>query len=575
MARLDWRNWEDVEQRQEGEAAKPLLLLIGAPWCRHTGHLEACVLEESPSADALAERFFLVRVDREQQPEVAQRYAGTAWPAVAIVRSDLEPWATVSNLADESIQSFLAVVLERWSEGQPEATSLLEFRPDPPAEDEDSTFSSKIVSEVAHIMLESFDGKDGGFGTGQKFPHPEVLDFAILNYAKTSDAAYSQVVHKTLSAMSRGGLFDPVSGGFFRYCGTRDWRQPDTEMRLEIQSGLLRNYLEASQLLDRNEFRRVAQKVVSCIEHGLRDPETGIWRGSRDADDAFYSLGETERADRKPPRIEGLSYTSSVAMTVSSLFKAARVLDESVLSDRAREALHFLLDHCYVPGKGMYHSWDGNPQILGLLPDQLYMARALLHAMQYTGDNSYLSIAEDLIETFGAKESSAHGGFYDVAEDDARFAQVRGRNTTILENGLAAEVLLRAYYLTGHEDYRDCARRTLEAFAKDFKKYGYHSAAYGRSVELFFHDPMQVIVLGAKDDPRCSELLGAAQRTYVSSKIVIAIDPATEPELLERLRLPVRDGSRAFVALEHGFAAECSDPAELSAAMMAVESQRS
>ena len=181
-------------------------------------------------------------------------------------------------------------------------------------------FSPAILERIAQAILEAFDSRHGGFGTGQKFPHPEVLDFALLWAEKSGKPAFREVVQRSLVEMVQGGLLDAVEGGFFRYCATRDWRQPCTEKLLETQAGLLRNYLEAWQRFQRDEFRKVAQKTLSYLEHQLRDPTTGAWFAGQEADDGYYALPERLRADRKAPRVEAtLLRVSSLPPTSGKL----------------------------------------------------------------------------------------------------------------------------------------------------------------------------------------------------------------------------------------------------------------
>ena len=45
---------------------------------------------------------------------------------------------------------------------------------------------------------------------------------------------------RTLLAMARGGTYDHVEGGFFRYSTTRDWSVPHFEKMAEDHAGLIR-----------------------------------------------------------------------------------------------------------------------------------------------------------------------------------------------------------------------------------------------------------------------------------------------------------------------------------------------
>jgi uncharacterized protein YyaL (SSP411 family) len=157
----------------------------------------------------------------------------------------------------------------------------------------------------------------------------------------------------------------------------------------------------------------------------------------------------------------------------------------------------------------MYHYYDGSRHILGLLTDQIYVARALVHAIQYTGETDYLPVLTTWLVSLVRKQSATHGGFYDISEEHVSFSLLRRRNKSILENALMAEVLIRAYYLSLDESRLTLARRTLEAFAQDYQLFGYLSASYARAVDLFFHKPIHVVIVGAPNDPMRAEIARA------------------------------------------------------------------
>ncbi len=438
-------------------------------------------------------------------------------------------------------------------------------------------FTPALLERIAQAMLHAFDAAHGGFGTGQKFPHAEAIDFALLWAEKTANPAFREIVLRSLTEMAQGALMDPVEGGFFRYCSTRDWRQPWTEKLLETQAGLLRNYLEAWQLFGRDEFRKVAQKTVSYVEHTLRDPATGAWFAGQEADDGYYALPERLRVDRKPPRVDPLIATRPLAATISAFFKAGAALGDDVATRRALQATDFLVERLISRGKGAYHSCtaDGERQILGLVGDQVFAVRALLHAVQFGGCNDRLAVVEDLIGSLRAKESAQHGGFSDVRDDAPHFAQSRRRHEALLENGLLAEALLRARWLLARPEWRTLAERALCAFAADYPLYGYHAAEYGRAVELFFHPPQCLFVVGEQGDPRREELLAVARRTYAPSKLVLALDPRREEGLVARHGFAAAERPFACVRVGGGDVETLTDPARLPAVMAAADAARS
>jgi uncharacterized protein YyaL (SSP411 family) len=559
MAGISWREWGEEPQAESRQTGKPLLLLLGASWCRFCRELADGVLSEPAVAAAVERRFIPVRADKDRHRDADERFRRGGWPTLVVIAENGDVVAGGSGLDDDEIR---ALLLEKG-----------DLRPAPPPT---SGFSPKLVDRVAQAMLEGFDPRHGGFGTGPKFPHPEAVDFALLYAEKTGNPAFREVALKTLTEMANGALLDPVEGGFFRYCATRDWRQPCTEKRLDVQAGLLRNYLEGWQLFGRAEFRKAAQKTLSFLEHVLRDPATGAWFSGQEGDDSFFALSERARTDRQPPRVEKRIYARSLSAAISAVLKAGAVLGDEHATRRALEATKFLVETLYSPGKGVYHSFDQEQgrHILGLLADQVYAVRALLHVVQFTGDNGPLAMVEDLLSLV-ARRQSTDGGFYELRDDDPKFHATRRRNNALLENGLLAEALVRAHCLTAKRGYLDMAGRALAAFAHDHPLYGYFSAEYGRAVEIWFHPPIRAVVVGPAADPRRQALADVARRTYAPSKLVLALDPETDRDLLARHAFPARPESVAYVCTEGACVAEVTDPDVLPGAMMQAETLRS
>ena len=566
MSEIVWRTLDEA-RNAAAAAERPLLVRVSAEWCPRELALDVADAPED-LRKWVSTHFVTGSLDGDD-PRAAE-WSIDAWPSLVVLGPDGEEWARATNLDHEGTGLWLAQVLQERGVSAIDLPDARRLRPGP------AVLGGALVESVARSLLEAFDRSHGGFGTGQKFPHPEALDFATLYYAKTQDAAYGELVQKSLEEMAKGRLFDAVSGGFFRYCRTRDWRSPHTEIRLETQAGLLRNYLEAASLFERPDFLKIARKILSYLEHSLDDPKSGLWFGSQDADGEYYSLDEVRRSDRKPPPVEQRCYTASVAQCVSSLLKAASVLEDRQLEQRALHGLDSLLDRCYRPGKGMYHSFDGeSPQMLGMLTDQVYTARALLHAYQYTGTLRHLELAQDLLDCVLRKESPRRGGFSDFAEDDAKYATARRQSSALSDNGVAAEALLRAHRLCGRTDYRDAAERALVSFAQEHTLYGYFTATYGRAVELFLAPPLQVVVVGNAEDAATEELLATAHRTYVPTKLVMTLDPARDRELLERHGLPASSSPTAWVLLERSCVMRTGSSEKLAEAMLRGERRRS
>jgi uncharacterized protein YyaL (SSP411 family) len=80
--------------------------------------------------------------------------------------------------------------------------------------------------------------------------------------------------------------------------------------------------------------------------------------------------------------------------------------------------------------------------------------------------------------------------------------------------------------------------------------------------------------MGEKKSARTQELRRAATQIYLPSRVVQTIDPAAEPELVERMRFPIGREPKAYVCLEQSCHAAVEDPAELKTTLLDLDSNR-
>jgi uncharacterized protein YyaL (SSP411 family) len=259
-------------------------------------------------------------------------------------------------------------------------------------------------------------------------------------------------------------------------------------------------------------------------------------------------------------------------MAVASLLKAATVLEDERWLAQAGRTLDFLLEALFEPGVGMYHYWDGAPHLPGLLSDQAYVLHALVMAAQFTGETRYLEPAMQLADLSIEHLRSDTGAFYDTRFDPHARGVLRQRDRSILDNAVMSEALLRLSHLVHDPDYADCGRDALAAFVNDYKRYGHYVAGYARAVDLLFHEPVHVTVVGPADAPATRALVTAALRPYVASRVVQTLDPRRDAALLERFGFPGNgELPHAYVQRGRESYAETSDPTRLPALMTRTE----
>ncbi|MCA8956829.1 MAG: hypothetical protein KDC87_12200, partial [Planctomycetes bacterium] len=151
---------------------------------------------------------------------------------------------------------------------------------------------------------------------------------------------------------------------------------------------------------------------------------------------------------------------------------------------------------------------------------------------------------------------------------------MRRRNRSILDNAVMAESLVRLSYLSKRPELYDEAIRTLEAFASDYKEYGYYVAAYGRAVDLVFYPPLIVTIVGDRQSAAADAMRRAALLTYVPSRIVQMLDPKHDPILIQRGGFEAEDRPRAYLTTGSTQKGSTTDPEDLLMLMEGIEAER-
>lgn len=577
---MNWLEWSDAAFDAARAAEKPVLLLVRASWCRFSRELEERVLADPRVARLAAERFVAIRVDKDRRPDIDVRYARGGWPTLAYLDDQGELLASDAFLEADDLVVRLSMVAEQYARNRESIRARIaeldraRRASTATAQERAPKLSADIVDHVARTVVESADPRWGGWGREHKFPHAESVDFLLVRWAQTGDETTLATVLRTLRCVQEGEIHDRVEGGFYRYATQPDWSVPHHEKMLDSNAQRLVNYLEAWQLTGDDEFLATARGVLRFLETTLRDPRTGAYKGSQDADPAYAHLATVAaRREHGSPACDPTIFASWNAMAVSALLKASTVLGERELEERALTTLRFLCAELFDPAVGMYHYYDGTYHLPGLLADQAYVLKALVDAAQHAGDARWLATAKKLADVSIERLHAERGGFFDTSHDPRARGGLRHRNLSILENAVMAEALLRLSILLRDPDYADTARETLASFAGDYKRYGHFVAGYARAVDLLFHPPIHVTVVGSRGSAATEQLVRAALRPYVQSRIVQALDPDLDAELFARAGLPRPEpgSARAYVARGRESYAETSDPARIAALMTRIE----
>src|SRR5581483_3867628 len=249
-------------------------------------------------------------------------------------------------------------------------------------------------------LTESYDDEYGGFGDAPKFPQPELLEFLLSEWRAGGEERLYAMVAQTVLAMSRGGTYDHVEGGFFRYSTTRDWSVPHFEKMAEDHAGLIRVLARLTLFAPATGFREILVSTMRYVRETLRDAQTHLFAGSQDADEAYFALPLEERRAREAPFVDRTSYTNWTCALAGAWCYAGRALDEDATIAQACATLDAVHDRLSDPDGLVYHYVvpGGTPQVRGLLTDQAAYLRALVDAHEISGEPRFLERARTLAD---------------------------------------------------------------------------------------------------------------------------------------------------------------------------------
>lgn len=494
---INWQPWGESAFAQAQRENKPVLLAIGAVWCHWCHVMDRTTYDNPDVAAAINERYVPVRVDNDERPDINARYNMGGWPTTAFLSADGSILTGATYLPPEQMLRALDDIAHFYAEKRDEIEARSREIRDARrtyAPGSDADLQPHSIDSVRASLEDAFDDDYAGFGDAPKFPQPEALEFLLTEWRISGDARLFDMVARTIREMSRGGMYDHVEGGFFRYSTTRDWSVPHFEKMSEDHAGLLRVLAQLLLWARAADLRPTLLSAGRYVRTTLRAPN-GLFYGSQDADEAYYALPLEERRAIEAPYVDNRCYAKWSADLAGAFCWTALALDDEQYANDALAALTTLHESPRSQDGLLYHVFaaDGSVAVPGIFADQAAYVRALLDAYEITGVEELLeragTHARATIAAFGAPD----GGFFDHRSIDA-IGRLGLPDRPIVDNALFAESLLRLAAIDGDDELRAIARQTLLLYAPTFRGAGAFGAPYARAMRRFLREPLTLAV---------------------------------------------------------------------------------
>lgn len=564
--KIEWLDWGKDSFDRARSTGKPILLDIKGSWC-HWCHVMDNTSYSDPSIISTINRSFIpIRVDTDKRPDVNRRYNMGGWPTTAFLDGEGKIITGGTYIPPEQLREVLRSVLDFYSKNKGKVGSKLR-----PVQISKSSgeLTEKITTDIATTIAVNFDIDYGGFGFEPKFPHTDALEYALMRHRYFGEKEMLTLATKTLEKMAKGGMYDHIEGGFFRYSTTRDWSIPHFEKMAEDNARLLAVYLRAYQLTRVQLFKEIAEGIVQYVKANLSDPERGGFYGSQDADEEYYRFDMAERKKRKVPSIDETLYTSYNALFISSFLLASEVLDNPDLGKFALKTLDRILDRSDAEGQLLHYQSDTEPaKLKGLLADHSTLLHAVIDAFQHSGKRSYidraLKLADSSLKTL---QDESGGGFYDIPLEEADLGELKLRDKPLDENSAMASGLMRLSWISENEEYSKVAKRSLELFNGDYERYGLMGASYAVALDLYLNGPIGITIVGSSNSKGFDDFKSHALKLYSPRRYVLYLDPSRDSDRIARLGYDKASAPVGYVCVGKVCGPPLKDPSQIEASI--------
>jgi uncharacterized protein YyaL (SSP411 family) len=612
---VDWYPWGEEALARARDEDRPILLSIGYSACHWCHVMERESFEDPDTAALMNELFVAVKLDREERPDIDSIYmeacqamtGSGGWPLNVFLTPEQVPFYAgtyfppQSRTGMPSWRDVLVAVAQAWDDRREEiraggAGIAERLQGGARLRASSEPLREQLLGRAVEGLRAQYDAANGGFGRAPKFPPASALELLMRRGER-------DIVTHTLLAMSSGGMYDQIGGGFARYSVDPYWLVPHFEKMLYDNALLARAYLHGWQLTGEALFRRVTEETLDWALREMRAPEGGfysaldadsegvegkfyVWSvdelraalaGEPDADDAIAWFGATDRgnfeganipvrgpglperlddwrrvlyearAQRVWPGLDDKRLTSWNALMISALAEAGAVLERRDYLDAAVATAEFVLGSLRdADGRLLRTYKDGRARLNAYLEDHAYLLEALLTLYEASFDPRWFAearaLADATIERFGDDE---HGGFFETSVDHE---QLLTRRKDLEDhpipsgNAAAAYGLLRLGALTGEAGYEQRAVGVLRLLAEPATQY---PQAFGHLLQaLDFHlAPVKEVAL-VGDSPEMVRLVRSRFRPHI---VLAGGEPDGVPLLQDR---PLVDGQPAAYVCE-------------------------
>ena len=286
---VNWQIWSGNIWEQAKEQHKLVLISIGYSACHWCHVMQHESFQNPKIAELMNRHYILVKIDREQQPNIDAFYAKkqeeltgwAGWPMHIILNHKQEIIWTGIYKKPKKWKSLISRIASEYAQN-PEVRFIDEAKKAP---------SKQIVAiinfdSINAALYTKLDTTNGGLiptRYQRKYPNTSLFNYLLLLYKTEHDRRIGNFLQKTAKAMALGGINDQIEDGFFRFAMDQNWHIPHFEKMLYTNAKLIGFYANMYRVFGDSLYLNTAIETASFVSQKLHT-STALYFGSLNAD---------------------------------------------------------------------------------------------------------------------------------------------------------------------------------------------------------------------------------------------------------------------------------------------------